>query len=65
MWAISVAWDGVRGAFLSPAGWSEPTTLLPALLAGLALAAIWVAGAILAGFASSVRAALWSADALR
>ncbi|CAN5519963.1 hypothetical protein BH20CHL6_BH20CHL6_16260 [soil metagenome] len=65
VWASSVAWDWLRGAFLSPAGWSEQTTLIPALLASLALAAIWVAGAILAGFASSVRAALWSVDALR
>ncbi len=64
-WASSVAWDGVRGAYLSPRGLGEPTTLLLAFLASLAFAAIWVAGSILAGFASAVRAALWSADALR
>lgn len=65
VWASSVAWDGVRGAYLAPGGLSEPSTLLLALLTSLAFAAIWVAGTILAGFASALRAALWSAEALR
>jgi len=65
VWASSVAWDGVRGAYLAPGGLSEPTTLLLVFLVSLAFAAIWVAGSILAGFASALRAALWSAEALR
>lgn len=64
-WASSVAWDGVRSAYLATGSPSEPTTLPLTFLASLAFAAIWVAGSILAGFASAVRAALWSADALR
>ncbi len=65
VWASLVAWDVVRAAYLSPAGPREPTVLAVAVLVSIGFAAIWVAGAILAGFASAVRAALWSADALR
>lgn len=65
VWASLVAWDVVRAAYLSPAGLREPTVLAVAVSVSIGFAAIWVAGAILAGFASAVRAALWSADALR
>lgn len=63
--ASVVAWDGIRGPFLSPAGLSDPATYPAAVVASICLAAIWVAGSVLAGFTSAVRAALWSADALR
>ncbi|MDQ3493047.1 MAG: hypothetical protein M3452_07285 [Chloroflexota bacterium] len=65
VWASLVAWDGVRAVFLSPAGLTEPMDLALAILATAGLAAIWLAGAILAGSASALRAAVWSADALR
>lgn len=65
VWASLVAWDGVRALFLSPAGLTEPMDLALAILASVGLAAIWVAGSILAGSASALRAAVWSADALR
>ncbi len=64
-WASLVAWDGVRGAYLSPLGLTQPMDLALTGLATVGLAAIWLAGSILAGFASAVRGALWSADALR
>lgn len=64
-WASLVAWDGVRGAYLSPIGLTQPMDLALTGLATVGLAAIWLAGSILAGFASAVRGALWSADALR
>ncbi|MDQ3552918.1 MAG: hypothetical protein M3395_00700 [Chloroflexota bacterium] len=64
-WASLVAWDGVRGAYLSPIGLTQPMDLALTGLATIGLAAIWLAGSILAGFASAVRGALWSADALR
>ncbi len=64
-WASLVAWDGIRDAYLSPAGLTDPAFLAEAAVASIGFAAIWVAGSILAGFASAVRAALWSADALR
>lgn len=64
-WAGLVAWDGIRDAYLSPAGLTDPASLAAATVASIGFAAIWVAGSILAGFASAVRAALWSADALR
>lgn len=65
LWATSVAWEGVRRLFLTPGGSSEPELLLASLIATLIFAAVWVAGSMLAGFASAVRSAMWSVDALR
>jgi hypothetical protein len=64
-WATVVAWGTVRTTLLSGGGFSDPGSLAGALIATALLAAIWVAGIILAGFASACRAALWSVDALR
>jgi hypothetical protein len=65
LWALAIGWDGVRGSFLTAAGLAEPEALAVALASVGVFAAIWVAGIVLAGWASAVRAGLWSADALR
>lgn len=65
VWAAGVAWSGVRSVFLTTSGWSDPAVVPAVFLMTVIFAAIWVAAIILAGFASAVRAALWSADALR
>jgi hypothetical protein len=65
VWAAAVAWTGVRNVFLSPAGLSDADAFPGAVTVIVIFAAIWVAAMILAGVASAVRAALWSADALR
>jgi hypothetical protein len=65
LWAAGVAWSGVRSVFLSTGGPSDPAVAPALFTMTLIFAAIWVAAIILAGFASAVRAALWSADALR
>jgi hypothetical protein len=65
VWAIVVAWQGVRKTLLSPAALTDPQQLPSTLAAIVIFAAIWVAGLVLAGFASAVRAALWSVDTIR
>lgn len=65
LWAIVVSWDGVRNVLLSSAGMTDPQALPSTLIATILFAAIWVAGTILTGFASAVRAALWSVEAIR
>ncbi len=65
VWAIVVAWQGVRNALLSVSALTDPRSLPSTLAAVLIFAAIWAAGLVLAGFASAVRAALWSVDTIR
>jgi len=65
LWAIVVSWDGVRNVLLSSAGMTDLQALPSTLIATILFAAIWVAGTILTGFASAVRAALWSVEAIR
>lgn len=65
LWLTSVAWEGVRRLFLAPRGSSDPEALLATMIAVLIFAAVWVAGSISAGFASAVRSAMWSVDAMR
>jgi hypothetical protein len=65
MLASSLAWTSarevlVRGAVGSDAGVTLVTGLLVALFT-----AVWLGGLALVGFASAVRAGLWTADAIR
>lgn len=62
---MGVAWGAVRGVFLSSAGLGEPEFGIRAGIVTLVFAALWVAATLIAGFASALRAAIWSADALR
>lgn len=65
LWATVVAWEGVRNALLTLTSAGDPA-LLPAVLAAVVVfSAVWVAGIILCGFCSALRAALWSVSALR
>lgn len=64
-WGLKVAWSSVRGAYLGPAWGSRPDELAGLAVVTLALCGIWVAAVLLGGFVSALRAALWSADALR
>lgn len=65
LWAISIAWQAVRGAFLTAVGFSDSAEVLGMILVALALAAAFVLAIALAGFASALRAALWSVERLR
>ena len=64
-WAAGIAWNGVRTMFLSTSALTDAQVFPAAVTVIVIFAGIWVAATILAGFASAVRAALWSADALR
>jgi hypothetical protein len=63
--AVVVAWGGTRAMFLA-----QPRELDPGFIAGwtvvtVLFVALWCAAILLAGVASAMRAAVWSAAALR
>ena len=63
-WALTIAAEATRATYLAPAA-ADPQ-LLPSLLAmTVVFVAVWVAVVVLAGFASAIRAALWTENALR
>jgi len=64
-WAISIAWQAVRAAFLTSVGFSDAREVLGMVLVALALSGAFVLAVALAGFASALRAALWSVERLR
>jgi hypothetical protein len=63
-WALLAAWSGVRGLYLSPVARGEPEAIAGAVIVTLVLIGIWIVSVVLAGFASALRAAYWSLDAL-
>jgi hypothetical protein len=65
IWALSVAWSAVRGAFLTSVSFSDVSEDAGMLLAALGLSTVFVLAICLTGFASALRAALWSVDRLR
>ncbi len=65
LWAISISWEAVRGAFLTSVGFSDSTEVLGLVLVAVGLSAAFVLAIALAGFASALRAALWSVERLR
>ena len=65
VWAVTIAWQAVRGAFLTSVGFSDGPELLGLIFVALGLSAAFVLAIALAGFASALRAALWSVDRLR
>lgn len=65
LWAIGLAWGAVRGAFLTSVSFSDAGDNMGMVIVALGLTAAFVIGICLAGFASAVRAALWSVDRLR
>lgn len=67
LWALSLAWGSARGALLagqSPVGLSGGEEV-GALVAVLLLCGVWLGALALAGLASAVRAALWTAEEMR
>lgn len=64
VWAIGLAWDSVRGAFLTSVSFSDFGDDIGMILVALGLSAAFVLGMCVAGFASALRAALWSVDRL-
>jgi len=62
---LGAAWNAVRAAYLSPGAASDGQALVGLALVTFALAAIWTGAVLLGGFASALRAALWSLDGLR
>ncbi len=65
VWALSIAWTAVRGAFLTSVSFSDVSEDAAMLLAALGLSTVFVLAICLTGFASALRAALWSVDRLR
>ena len=61
LWALSLVWQQVRANLLLPTTPDAGTAGL--VVAGL-LAAAWLVGIVLAGFASALRSALWSVESL-
>ncbi len=65
LWATSVAWQAARASFLSTTSLvdllHDPGLVVVAVL----LAAVFSTGLLLAGFASALRAGLWSVEGLR
>lgn len=64
-WALSIAWQAVRGAFLTSVGFSDGAEVLGMALVALAMSAAFILAIALAGFASALRGALWSVERLR
>lgn len=64
-WGMLLAWDAVRSTYLAASGRSDVQTLTGMLIVTLALAGIFVSGAVLGGVASALRGGLWSVEALR
>jgi hypothetical protein len=63
--AILLAWAGTRGVFLGAVSLNDLTDDLGMALMAVALAGAFTVGMCLGGFASALRAALWSVDRLR
>ncbi len=65
VWAITIAWAAVRGAYLTSVSLSDISADIGMIVAALGLSAAFVLAIALAGFASALRGALWSVDRLR
>lgn len=64
-WAISIAWQAVRAAFLTSVGFSDAREILGMILVALGFSGVFVLAIAAAGFASALRASLWSVERLR
>jgi hypothetical protein len=63
--AVVVAWGGARTMFLAQPRQPDPGFLAAWAFVTVLFVALWCAALLLAGVASALRAALWSAEALR
>lgn len=64
MWAIGIAWSTARGAFLTSVSFSDIGDDIGLIAVALGLSAAFVVGIAATGFASALRAAMWSIDRL-
>lgn len=64
-WALDVAWDATRGAYLGQRAELDPQALAWLAVITVVFAAMWGAAVLAAGFVSAVRAGLWTAESLR
>ena len=65
VWVIGLAWGAVRGAFLTSVSFSDLGDDIGMVVVALGLSAAFTLGIAGAGYASALRAALWSVDRLR
>ncbi len=65
MWATSVAWQAARASFLSTTSLVDLLDYPGLVVVAVLLAAVFGSGLLLAGFASALRAGLWSVESLR
>lgn len=64
LWAISVCWDAVRGVFLTSLSFGDPEQDIGLAFVALALSGVFISGLLLCGFASALRAAVRSVEAV-
>ncbi|MBA3777824.1 MAG: hypothetical protein H0X16_00700 [Chloroflexi bacterium] len=65
LFALHLAWTGIRAVFLSTRPLDDPQLVATAAFITALFVAVWAATLVLAGFASALRAALWSIEAIR
>ncbi|CAN5659973.1 hypothetical protein BH23CHL6_BH23CHL6_07600 [soil metagenome] len=65
VWALDIAWDATRAAYLGQRSALDPSALTWLLVMTVLFVLIWGAAVLMAGFASAVRASLWTAESRR
>lgn len=65
LWTLLLAWDAVRSTYLATGLQTDPQAIVGLVLVTVALAAVFVAGLLLCGIVSALRAALWTMEGLR
>lgn len=64
LWAISICWEAVRGVFLTALSFGDLEQDVGLAFVAFALSGVFICGLLLCGFASALRAALRSVEAL-
>lgn len=64
LWAISICWEAVRGVFLTSLAFGDLQQDIGLAFVALALSGVFLSGLLLCGFASALRAAIRSVEAL-
>ncbi|MEP7378682.1 MAG: hypothetical protein ABI725_03875 [Chloroflexota bacterium] len=64
-WALTVAWQATRAAFLATTSVSDMLTNFAPLFVALLLAGVFVCGLAICGYVASFRNALWTVTGLR
>ncbi len=64
IWAITVAWNGVRDSFLGPGVLDDPGSMMEAGVVALLFVSLWTVVLLLIGFSTALRGALWTTRSL-